>query len=774
MRWTPGWGTALGAAALFALWRAASDARSRALSVAAGAMFFCAGLLASFPPEVARFPETACRYRGSVAEDPRVSDPGLRLLVDLEATAPAEPGPGWEPARGRILLRVDGRPSRLPARGDKVLFRGVVRSAEGFRNPGTLWYDLYLAREGIVGRAGAAWPGEVEFAAPAPGVAPLDRARRSVSEAMERAAPGQGSAVLRSIVVGDRSGIDAETMASFQRTGTIHLLSVGGLHLGIVILLAAWLLRHALVRWRRLALARPVIPLARLGALPAALFYTVVAGFYASTVRALIMAVIVVVGAALSRRSSAWGLLGATALAILIFQPLRATDPGLLLSLAALAGLFWFADVLRPPAPAEDPLAVPPGFAKRMAKAVGKTLASGVRAAAAATLMTAPLAAFLFGSGGWAGLLANPVAVPLVGVAALVLGLLGACVFPLSGTAAAFFWRPASALVDGVIAAQAALADALPAGYAGPFDTPFGVLGFYAVLTAFVFWRRQRPWRQLAAAGFLLMAFPFGGRWVSDRMERDASAWVLDVGAGQSAVFRLPGPQWVLVDGGGFADSSFDVGASVVWPALQALGCDRIDLAVSTHPHPDHVAGLVSSIRLGRARRLWLPAAFRGDARYGPLLAAASECGAQLDWVDAPKGLFFGQDARLVARPGGSGGENDSSLCVSVENRGTRFLVAADLEAAGQREVLAAGAVEPSAVLLAPHHGSGGAVDRAFFEAVRPGLILVSCGDRPGLPSQRLLEEGGSLGASLMNTRDAGAILVRFGKEGFSAEPSVR
>jgi competence protein ComEC len=79
----------------------------------------------------------------------------------------------------------------------------------------------------------------------------------------------------------------------------------------------------------------------------------------------------------------------------------------------------------------------------------------------------------------------------------------------------------------------------------------------------------------------------------------------------------------MAVDGGGFPGTDLDPGERIVIPALEALGAKRLWLAVSTHPHPDHVIGLTSVVRMGRPELLWLPASFAGDGRYRPLLEAA-------------------------------------------------------------------------------------------------------------------------------------------------------
>ena len=77
---------------------------------------------------------------------------------------------------------------------------------------------------------------------------------------------------------------------------------------------------------------------------------------------------------------------------------------------------------------------------------------------------------------------------------------------------------------------------------------------------------------------------------------------VLDVGQGDSILLQSPSGHTVLIDGGGKSDEvpdtmSQDVGETVVLPALRSKGIGKIDVLVLTHPHSDHVGGLVAVVR---------------------------------------------------------------------------------------------------------------------------------------------------------------------------------
>ena len=83
------------------------------------------------------------------------------------------------------------------------------------------------------------------------------------------------------------------------------------------------------------------------------------------------------------------------------------------------------------------------------------------------------------------------------------------------------------------------------------------------------------------------------------------SLTAVDVGQGNSILIRLPGGKKMLVDGGGFFDDSFDLGKFVLAPYLWHERISRIDTVVLTHPHPDHLQGLLFILENFHVREVW-------------------------------------------------------------------------------------------------------------------------------------------------------------------------
>jgi competence protein ComEC len=251
----------------------------------------------------------------------------------------------------------------------------------------------------------------------------------------------------------------------------------------------------------------------------------------------------------------------------------------------------------------------------------------------------------------------------------------------------------------------------------------------------------------------------------------------------------------MLIDGGGLAASSFDVGERVVSPVLWRKGIKKIDYLVLTHPHPDHLDGLVAVAKNFRIGEFWEGRPTRVDGLYADLSRALSagvirrRCsrgfvrreGAVLIAVLHPgtpapadpapvavlaRDLYPRASTAEVdpqAKPGAPAAVgNDSSLVIKIALGRTAFLLTGDVGAATERELLEAGLDLGSAVLKAGHHGSASSTSTAFLAAVRPKAVLVSAGEGNtyGFPSPEVLGRCRNAGAEVFRTDIDGAVEI--------------
>lgn len=643
--------------------------------------------------------------------------------------------------------------------GERIAVTGRLRTPRGTWNPGSP--DRAVVTRG----RGAEWEltvTRIERIADEPGA--LDRAWRWASGVQRDLAgriDGEDDATareaLKGIVTGDRADIPAALDERWRAVGIYHVLSVSGLHLAVIAGLAFALLRRIFAASPLGARTRPA-RWAAPAALILAIGYTLVTGAQLATLRALLVVTIVLVGQMLDRPVRLVDALGAAAILLLVWRPQDLYDPSFQLSFIAALTLALL--------PASE-RRVDPRWSVRAARWALR----GIATSAWVTVTTAPITALHFHQVAPGGVVGNVLLTPLVELVALPAGLAGAAlgIAPLVDLAV---WIVAR--VDDI---AAVLAHAMPIG---AIALESALLA--AALVAVALWscaRRGRTrveiavWLVLCAIWALAPAAPARGT---------LRVTFLDVGQGDAAIVELPGGRVWLVDAGGHA-SARDLATSsapglAITRALAVYGHDHLDLAIVSHPHPDHYLGLAAiAVPIDE---LWIADRPTGDGSFTRVLTALTARGTRLGTpslgattvdgvtlhVWAPR--FIAADgAEAILAPDPVRSVNDNSLVVSISYGGRTILFAGDLEAEGEDTLVAAG-VPRVDVVKVPHHGSPTSSSPAFIAATSPAHAVISCGvaNTFGFPSPEVLARWQHAGASIERTDIDGAITITIGPAG--------
>ncbi|MDX2092801.1 MAG: DNA internalization-related competence protein ComEC/Rec2 [Kofleriaceae bacterium] len=569
-----------------------------------------------------------------------------------------------------------------------------------------------------------------------------------------------GRAALAGIVAGQRTQIPPELDERWRATGIYHALSVSGLHLAVVAGLVFMLLRRLVAASPLGAHAQP----ARWAAPPAlaiAIAYTLITGAQLATVRALLVVALMLVAAMLDRPLRLVDALGAAALAILAWRPGDILEPSFQLSFTAALVL-----ALLPPIEA-------PG--------VRGWLWRGLRTSTFVTLATAPITAYHFQQISLGGIVGNLVLTPLVEMVALPLALAGIAI----GAVGAPLIHAATWIVTQVDRGAGLLAHVSIVGHVA---VARGVVLVVLVgLSLLLVARRRRTWRDLVLWTALC------GTWMTSRVPVPTGTLrvtFLDVGQGDAALVELPDGDVWLVDAGGLPNAGHLTAAigpgDTIRRALAAYGHDHIDLAILSHPHPDHYLGLLgigvpikelwsaSPSSPNIAARGRLPSfpevvaalALRGTKHaHPPLGVARTQAGVELE-VWGPR-YQPADGAREVGAEDPVRSVNDNSLVVLVRYRGRSILFAGDLEHEGEAVAVAAGLPHVDVVKVA-HHGSPTSSTQTFVDATRPVLAVISCGrSNPfGFPSPEVLARWAAAGAATTRTDTEGTVTVTIDEQG--------
>jgi competence protein ComEC len=417
-------------AALAALAGAAGLARGPEPMRVPAAAVLCAavGVLAcALRAERVEAPVLGFRYHGPVegivvGVDRSHSD---RLRVTLAEVRLEDVAPDRTPARVRVAFHGDAEGAR-PEPGSRIRLVAHLAPPEGPVEPGGFDFRRMAWFRGLGALGYTRTPPEI-LAPPGPGEARINRLREAITLHLLDAIGGDAGGVAAALTTGDRSGIGQATTEALRASNLSHLLSISGLHMGLITAFVFGAVRSAIACVPPLALRVPGKKVAAVVALAAGAFYLLISGGNVATERAFVMVSVFLGAVLLDRRAISLRSVAIAAIIILIAQPEALVDPGFQMSFAATAALVAAFAVLRGRV-----------SARRIHWAL-RPIAVTLFTSAVAGWATAPIAAAHFNRVAEYGLLANVLSVPIVGTFVMPAAVVAAVLAPL-GLEAPALW----------------------------------------------------------------------------------------------------------------------------------------------------------------------------------------------------------------------------------------------------------------------------------------------------------------------------------------------
>ena len=236
----------------------------------------------------------------------------------------------------------------------------------------------------------------------------------------------------------------------------------------------------------------------------------------------------------------------------------------------------------------------------------------------------------------------------------------------------------------------------------------------------------------------------------------------LDVGQGDATLIRSPGGKTMLIDGGKTAT----IAESVILPALRAWNAKQLDYMVLTHPDQDHIGGLQRVVETMPVGQVMLTGQLHTTVTYERLLAAISN--KKLKAIKARSGTSFNFDPALttvILAPNDAAVKgsdtNNASIVMRMTFDKVSFLFIGDAEGPELTTILNSHAEVRAQVLKVGHHGSSTSTNRAWLQAVRPEVGIISVGENSyGHPHRETLELLADFGIRVYRTDQHGTITV--------------
>lgn len=244
--------------------------------------------------------------------------------------------------------------------------------------------------------------------------------------------------------------------------------------------------------------------------------------------------------------------------------------------------------------------------------------------------------------------------------------------------------------------------------------------------------------------------------------EANLSIHVIDVGQGDSILVKTPNGKTMLIDGGEPA-----AGKSVV-SYLRKNKVKKIDVLIATHPHADHIGGLIDVVDRFQIDQFYMPNKIHTSKTFEKLLNTANGKGLKVKPATDDIVIPFDEDIVLyLLGPLKDYGDdlNGWSVVVKMDFKERSFLFTGDLEASGEEDLLTAYDSDflHAQFLKVGHHGSNTSSSQRFLEAVGPDVAVISSGrdNSYGHPHQEVLNRLKNLNIAVYRTDQQGTILIK-------------
>jgi competence protein ComEC len=715
------------------------------------------GIVANLPQRT----EDSARFRFEV-ESARESD---GTLVEL----PPQLLLGWYGNRlngygGQLnnADKVQAPPADLRP-GDRWQLAVRLKAPHGHINPHGFDYELWLWEQGLQAtgyvRNGAKdappqWLGSTWEH-------PVERLRQSVRSAIDaRVADRAVAGIVAALLVGDQAAIERADWDVFRATGVAHLMAISGLHITGLAWLAAlcvgWLWRRSDVWSARkpwsLWLPAPIA--ASACAAIVALAYAVFTGWGVPAQRTVWMLGVVTLLRVYGLRWPLMQVWLTVCAVVLALDPWALMQAGFWLSFVAVGVLFAsgshapvevavHSDALNMfEVPTERNSQSSERGSKRVGHIAASAWASAQRMWREQWLMSvclAPLTLLLFHQVSVVGLFANLLAVPWVTLVVTPLCLLG-LVLP-------FAWSVAAEALQVLVLLLKACAGVSWAQWSAPAAPLWA--GAAALVGMGVWAMRVPMWLRWFGVALVLPVLS----WQTPRPAHGTFELVAaDMGQGHAVLVRTA-THSLLYDTGPRYSAETDAGQRVLVPLLRAWG-ERLDRIVISHQDSDHSGGAPAVMAMQPQAEVLTSIASEHPLQQ---LGAMQRCERGQLWVW--DGVQFevlhpsAVDYDRKLKP------NALSCVLRVSAHNTSALLAGDIEAAQEQDLLQSGQALQADWLLVPHHGSATSSTQAFLDAVQPSVAIVQAGyrNRFGHPRPDVLRRYTDLGVDVVQTPRCGA-----------------
>lgn len=620
--------------------------------------------------------------------------------------------------------------------GNRVAFRGFLKEIGGADNSTDFDYKMYYKSKGI------------EFAMHAEDTELVnvrsfllspsylaEYVKSRIAIAVDRYYANDDAALIKAVMLGQRSEFSEDFELVLKRTSAIRFLYPSFLHL--FFLLSVSELIFAVLPYKRREIAFVIMAL---------LFAVLNAGFV-TFVRAALMFVVVLLYKRMRGFSRYGDMLSIVLTVCLVANPLLIYNSGFVISMSAGLLLHLF----------RNPLAEKLGFIRN------RNLRTTVAMWIVATIGLMPIMAYYFNGAPIYSIIFTFLYTPL-SILLYITAPVAILIYEIFGAGSIF-----GLLVSGILELMKAIPEIvsyLPGHYITLPKTT--VFGFVAVINLVILLKliadgRYKELRfRLSAVCFALIILAHSINVFSEIGNMYVT--FVNVGQGDGAIIDIKGRDRILIDGGGASGSmEYNVGEKVYLPYLNAKGYSKIDLAVVSHCHADHIDGIIAAVENLKVQSILLPDTSEDNEKRARLIEAAERKGTHIQYARAGDRLEFssGMVIDVLSPKVYNNDENDNSLVLKLSYNGTDIFFGGDIGKEIEREL--EGSIGEMDIVKVSHHGSRNSSSEEFIKEASPRFAVFSAGrNNPyGHPAERVVTGYAGEGAKILRTDRMNDIVLK-------------
>lgn len=576
--------------------------------------------------------------------------------------------------------------------------------------------------------------------------------------------------IISAIILGDKIDLDSDIKELYSVSGIAHILAISGLHISFIGMAIYRLLRR---RFRFLFSAAVSIPVV--------LSFGIMSGFGISTIRAIIMFILKIIGEVLGRKYDAITAISLAGLVLLVQNPFVVCNSGFQMSFGAIIAIVLILPIVEEILNTDNKII--------------KVLSANFTI----SLVMNPILAWNYYELPTFSFLLNIVVVPLMSVVIVssIAGIFCSCIMFGFGKAVIF---PGCGILELYTFLCNIINKSSVASIVVGQPKVTIIIVYYAILlvvlfglknirtkytraekerniikkeTGLVLEKKAKKERRIKGqnvklrlaciVGFLLLNcliyyIPNPGFYIT----------FINVGQGDGILIHGDNGTKVMVDGG--STSEKQVAKNCIVPYLKAEGIGTIDYSIITHTDKDHISGILEILENNNSNRiriknLVMPDINMKDDTYNELIEKAKLKKINVLYIKKGDTLSLGKTKIKCIYPETTttaSDKNDYCTVLSVKNKTSKILLTGDISKEIE-EKIKDDIEENYTVLKVAHHGSNYSSSEKFLKKVNPKYSIISVGKNNsyGHPGNETMERLRKQGGVIYRTDEKGGITIR-------------